>query len=162
MTGQDVQDRLDALVVDLQTKGKGQTVQIMFRNPDNSPNVLPLSSNAQGVVDAAQLAAVQAFIDGLKPIATEYETRYEPVRLALEDVNTAKEPHQPLFDAAKVARKALADALTADANYQGAIATLEAERNGVEYIAAKMAFENSNVSENYSALSEAKGEYVSA
>jgi hypothetical protein len=39
---------------------------------------------------------------------------------------------------------------------------LEAERTGVEYIAAKSAFDNNNVSENYSALSDAKGEYVSA
>ena len=34
MTGQMVQDRLDAIVMDLQTKGKGQTINFLFRAID--------------------------------------------------------------------------------------------------------------------------------
>ena len=61
MTGQEIQDRLDAIVVDLQTKGKVQT--FFFRDSDNVPNVLPLSSTAQGVVNAGQLADIQAVVE---------------------------------------------------------------------------------------------------
>lgn len=50
----------------------------MFRDANNQPLVLPLSSNAQGVVDAAQLSAVQTFINGLKTAADTYNTDTAP------------------------------------------------------------------------------------
>lgn len=72
MTGQDIQDRLDAIVEDLQTDGKGRTVYVMVRNTDNEPVNYTLSSDANGVVNAAQLADLQQFIDLLKNVATQY------------------------------------------------------------------------------------------
>ncbi|MBX7173927.1 MAG: hypothetical protein K1X72_23355 [Pyrinomonadaceae bacterium] len=72
MTAQDFQDRLDALVLDLQTKGKGKSVNIMFRDAGNEPYVLPLSSDANGVVNAAELANVQGFVNNMKNFATQY------------------------------------------------------------------------------------------
>lgn len=160
MTGQDIQDRLDAIVADLQTKGKGQTVNIMFRNPNNSPNILPLSSDAQGVVDAAQLAAIQAVVDGLIEPADDLTTYSAPVSAAGEAFKTASQPHEPLRVAAQDANAALKTALENDANYQAAKTALETARQNQDYIDAQTSYKNLNVSENFAALGQARGEYV--
>ena len=62
MNGQDFQDKLGAIVNDLQTVGRGRTVEILFRDQMNTSLILPLSSTAAGVVDAAQLDQVQKFL----------------------------------------------------------------------------------------------------
>lgn len=160
MTGQDIQDRLDAIVADLQTKGKGQIVNIMFRNPNKSPNILPLSSDAQGVVNAAQLAAVQAFVDGLIEPADDLTTFSMPVSTASEAFKTASQPHEPLRVAAQDANAALKTALENDQNYQAAKTVLETARANQDYIDAQTSYKNLNVSENFSALGQAKSEYV--
>jgi len=160
MTGQDIQDRLDAVVADLQTKGKGQTVNIMFRNPNNSPNILPLSSDAQGVANAGQLAAVQAFIDGLIEPADDLTTFSAPVTAASEAFKTASQPHEPLRVAAQDANAALKTALENDANYQAAKTALDTARANQDYIDAQTSYKNLNVSENFAALGQTRGEYV--
>ncbi len=160
MTGQDIQDRLDTIVADLQTKGKGQSVNIMFRNPNNSPNILPLSSDANGVVDAAQLAAIQTFVDNLIEPADDLTTFTVPVSAASEAFKTASQPHEPLRVAAQDANAALKTALENDANYQAAKTELETARANLDYIDAQMSYKNLNVSENFAALGQAKGEYV--
>lgn len=159
MTGQDFQDRLAAIVEDLQTRGKGRTVNIMFRGENNTPNILPLSSDANGVVNAAQLQAVQAVVTQLGATATAYDTAYAPVKNALEAFKTAQEPHQPLIDAATNARNALNDALTNDPAYQSAKTALDDARNDPNYIAVSETYKAQNVSENYSELSQARGKY---
>lgn len=161
MTGQDFQDKLDALVVDLQTKGKGQTVNIMFRDNTNSPSIFPLSSTAQGVVNAGQLAAIQAVINDLKPMADDYTVNYAPVQTALDNFKTAQAPHEALITAASTARATLQTALDGDNAYQTAKTALDAARADADYISASAAYKSENVSENYSELSNAKGKYTS-
>lgn len=78
MLAMEIQERLDAIVYDLQFAGKGKTVQLMFRDASNQPLILPLSSNPAGVVDAAQLTAVQTFVNGLKTAADTYNTDTAP------------------------------------------------------------------------------------
>ena len=159
MTGQDLQDRLDAIIEDLQTKGKGQTVQIMFRDNTNSAFTMPLSSDANGVVNAAQLNQVQIAVDALKPFADEYEDRrgiYEPL---LEAYQTARAVHQPLIDAYSAARTALQDAFENDVNYQNAKTALNDARLDPDYVAAVQAYKIENVSENYQELQAARGKY---
>lgn len=160
MIGQDFQDKLDAIVEDLQTKGKGQSVEVMLRGIDNTTNIFPLSSDANGIVNAAQLDALRDFITDLKPLADAYETEYAPVKVALDAFKTAQQPHEGLMTAATNARKALSDALAADANYQAAKTALDNARNDADYIAAAEAYKGSNVSENFGNLSDAKGKYV--
>jgi len=160
MTGQDFQDKLDAIVADLQTAGKGKTINLMFRANGGAANVLPLSSTAGGVVNAGQLAAVQSFVDDLKGIADTYTTEYAPVTAASEAFRLAQVPHEALTEAARVARVALSDALTADAPYQAAKTALDNARTVATYIDARTQYEAENVSENYSELSSAKGKYV--
>lgn len=162
MTGQDFQDKLDAIVVDLQTKGKGQTVQILLRSADNSSNVFPLSSNQSGVVDIQQLQTVQTFINNMKPTADAYETERAPVSAAYESFKTASAPHQGLADAASLARKAYSDATAADPTFQAAKNALDSIRNDPDYIAAITSYADANVSENFGNLSDAKGKYVPA
>lgn len=160
MTGQDFQDRLDALVDDLQTIGKGKTVNIMFRNDDNTPRVLPLSSDAGGAVNAAQLAAIQGYLDdNLKGSADDYEIAYAPVKNALEIFKTAQQPHEALMAAAAAARKNLTDALEADADYQMAKNALDAARANLTYINAATNYRSFHVSENYVELQSARGKY---
>ena len=72
MTGQDFQDRLDAIKTDLQTDGKGKTINIMFRQFGNTPYILPLSSDANGVINLAQLNAVEDFVSDLGALADQY------------------------------------------------------------------------------------------
>lgn len=78
MLSVEIQDRLDAIVHDLQFAGKGKTIQLMFRDASNQPLILPLSSDASGVVNAAQLSAVQTFVTGLKTAADTYNTDTAP------------------------------------------------------------------------------------
>ena len=61
MTGADIQGVLDAIVLDLQTKGKGKSVSILMRNENNNQTVLELGSDVNGVVDAGQLAGDSRF-----------------------------------------------------------------------------------------------------
>ncbi|MDB5478808.1 MAG: hypothetical protein JWM96_1303, partial [Alphaproteobacteria bacterium] len=131
MTAQDIQDRINALVEDLQTKGKGQTINIMLRNPDNSPNVLPLSSDANGVVNQAQLDALIAFFDdgGLFVAADNLTVNSAPVTAASEAFKLASQPHEPLRIAAQEANAALKAALDADPGYQAAKTALDNARS---------------------------------
>ena len=160
MTGQDFQDRLEALVVDLQTVGKGKTVTIMFRDDENATVILPLSSDVSGVVNATQLGEVQYYLNLYKPVADAYETERAPVTAALETFKTEQSGHQALIDAASTARVALATALEADAGYQAAKTALDAARADVGYIDAVEAYRANNVSENFGNLGDAKGKYV--
>lgn len=160
MTTQEIQDRVDAIVTDLQTKGKGQTVNIMFRNQNNTPNVLPLSSDAQGVVNAAQLAAVQGFVDGFASIADDLNAASAPVTTASEALKLASQPHEALRAAAQTANAALRDALTNDPAYQAAKTALENARLDPDYVSFSDTYDLLNISENYAALGQAKGEYI--
>lgn len=162
MTGQEIQERLDALVADLQTIGKGQTINFFYRAPDGSPNTLPLSSDASGNVNAGQLALIQGEVDNMKTIADAYEQEYAPVKTASEAFRAAREAHRDLIDAASQARQALEDALVADQDYQTAKTAYEAARNDADYISARNAYKTANVSENYGNLGEAKGKYQPA
>lgn len=90
MTGQDFQDKLDAIVRDLQTSGKGRTVKVMMRQEDNETAEFALSSDANGIVNAAQLSVIQTFIDNLKVLASDYETSRAPVMVALDTFKTAQ------------------------------------------------------------------------
>ena len=161
MTGQDFQDKLDALVEDLQIRGKGQSIDIVFRGGDNKTTAMKLSSDAQGVVSATELADIQSFINPLKAIADVYAIEYEPVQTALEAFKTAQTPHEALIAAASLARKNLADALEADANYHAKKTALETARNAPAYIDAREDYVANNVSENFGNLGDAKGKYAS-
>ena len=160
MTGQEIQARIDALVTDLQTKGKGQTINVMVRNPNNSPQILPLSSDANGVVNAAQLTAIDNFFGEAIDLATDLTALSAPVTAAGEAFRLAQVPHEGLIEAARAARAALNDALANDAAYQAAKTALDAARSDPNYIAVSEQFQAMNVSENYAALARAKGEYI--
>ncbi len=159
MTGAEIQARLDALVLDLQTNGKGQSITVGLRNEDNVLADFPLSSDIDGVVNAGQLAAIQNAIDAIKPIADDYELEYGPVKDASEAFRTARGVHQALIDAASAARTALNDALEADVDYQAAKTAYDNARLDPDYVAARTAYKTNNVSENYGNLQEAKGKY---
>lgn len=160
MNGQDFQDRLDAIVEDLQTKGKGQTVQIALRGGDNISQTFELSSDAQGAVDANQLSAVQNFIDDMKPLADAYTGALAPVSAASEAFRIEREGHRALIDAYAAARDAMNFAFNHDAAYQAARAALEAAQTAPAYVAARDAYRGGNVSENYGNLQEARGKYL--
>ena len=160
MTGQEFEDKLNAIVADLQTVGKGKTVNMLFRNSNGSANVLPLSSDANGVVNEAQRLVIQNFITNLADSADSYNTAYAPVQTAAEAFKTASIPHQVLTDAASAARVTLQTALTADPAYQTAKTALDNARLVPAYIAARDDYQAQNVSENFSELSNAKGKYV--
>lgn len=160
MNSVDFQDKLDAIVVDLQTSGKGRTIQAMFRGINNQTVVLPLSSDAFGVVDGNQLTDVQGFVNSLKPIADTYEAERAPVMAASEAFNLRRATHQVSIDKASAARITLQDELLADTQYQTLSAALDAARTDNGYIQATTDYKTSNVSENFSELSSAKGKYV--
>lgn len=162
MTGQDIQERLDAIVVDLQTLGKGQTTNVSLRGANNAVTNYPLSSDAGGVVNAAQLAAIQAVVDAMKPIADGYEAGLAPVSAASTALNTRKMTHTALFQAAANARNALTAALLADSQYQTANTALLTAQQDPVYVAARVAYKANNVSENFGNLQDAKGKYVTA
>lgn len=159
MTGQDIQARLDAIVTDLQTTHKGKSVDILVRAEDNTSAIRTLSSDADGVVNAVQLAAIQDFIDNLKPVADTYEAEFAPVKVASETYRLARAEHQVLIDAAQAARIALQDALTADADYQAADTALKALQADVDYVNARSNYQMFNVSENFGNISDARGKY---
>lgn len=160
MTAQEVRDRLDALVSDLQTKGRGQTVNVMFRKPDNTPNILPLSSNAQGVVNAAQLTAISAVVDDLAIVAEDLDTFSAPVTAANEALRVAGVTYEPLRAAAQTASANLRTALLADPTYQAAKTAADNARKDADYLGAVELYRLNNASENIAALTQAKGEYV--
>lgn len=160
MTGQDIQDRVDALVSDLQTKGKGQTIQIAIRDEDRNLGIYPLSSDARGVVNAQQLGVIQNFADAAKGAADVYEAASVPVKTALEAFRQAQEPHEALMQTASAARKNLNDALLTDATYQAAKTALDAARGEQDYIDASATYKTVGVSEIYSNLQDARGKYV--
>lgn len=159
MTGQDFQDKLDALVADMQTNGKGQTAQLLLRDSDNVASTFSISCESDGEVSAANVAAVQSFINPLKTIADTYESERAPVTTALEAFKTAQAPHQALMDAATAARIALQTALESDSDYQTAKTALDNARADAGYIAAVEAYRVNNVSENFGNLGDAKGKY---
>lgn len=160
MTGQDFQDKLNEITTDLATDAKGRTVQIMFRNPDNTANVMSLSSSANGTIDADQLNPIQAVVDGLKVAADAYETNIQPVKTASAAFTAARVPHEAKSDAATAARVSLAADLDADANYQTAKANYDSARSAVSYVNARSEYSNLNLSENFSELTQAKGSYI--
>ena len=118
MTGQDFQDKLDAIVLDLQTVAKGKTAKIAIRGSNNDVTNFSLSSDVAGVVNAGQLALIQAEIDAIKPMADNYILQRGPVRQAAGTFNAARQPHLSLINAATSARTALNVALLADGDYQ--------------------------------------------
>lgn len=162
MPGQDYQDKLDAIVADLQTKGKGQEVVLMLRGDNNRSYVFPVSSDSAGVVDPTQLSNIQSFVNNnLKNEADAYEAARAPVSAALDAFKTAQTPHQTLIDASKVTRDALSAALTADPTYQAAKTALDTIHQDPTYVAATAAYKDRNVSENFNEFSQAKGKYTS-
>ena len=160
MTGQDFQDKLDAIALDLQTVGKGKTVKIALRGSNNDVTNFPLSSDVAGVVNDRQLTAIQDAINLIKPIADSYTTERGPVMISLEAFNLERAGHQALIDAATAARTALNTALVADVNYQAAKADLDARRVAPDYVAAVNAYQQNNVSEIFGNLSDSKGKYI--
>lgn len=160
MTGQDFQEKLDAIVTDLQTVGRGQTVTASLRGTNNQLREFPLSSDAGGVVNADQLTNLQKFIDDLKPVADTYVMELAPVSAASEAFNVQRATHQASIDAASAARVALQDELLADPQYQALQTALEEARSDAEYIQAREAYRVNNVSENFGNLGDAKGKYI--
>lgn len=160
MTAQDVQTRLDTIVSDLQNKAKGKTTNIMFRDANNLPAIKPLSSDANGVVDAAQLADVQAFVDTLKTALTNYNTASAPVEAATETFKTERTRNLPTIEAARVAAENLKTTLEADAAYTAAKTQVETARSEPGYVSATEVYRNGNISENIAELTQARGAYV--
>lgn len=160
MTSQDFEDKISAIVTDLQTKGKGKTVNVLLRDVDNSAAILPLSSDPSGVVNVAQLTALQNFIRNFSAIADDYNFYHAPVLAANEAFKTAQIPHQGLIDAAAVSRNALQTALANDAAYQSAKTAVDNARNASAYTEVLDSYKQFNVSENFTELSQAKGAYV--
>jgi hypothetical protein len=159
MTGQDIQDRFDAIVSDLQDN-VGTQYQVMLRDEDNNPSVLQVSSDGMGVVNAGEVAGLQAFIDNLKPIADAYEAARAPITAAGDAYRAARAVHQNLIDAYSAARTALNNALEGDAAYQNAKDGYDLAREDAAYIAARNAYKLYNVSENYGNLQDAKNKPV--
>jgi hypothetical protein len=160
MTGQQLQDALDALVRDLQTTAKGRSVQIPIRDDDNNINVYTLSSDANGVVNAAQLTVLQEMVDSYKPVADAYETARAPVTALSEAFKTAQAPHEGLITAAKTARTNLETALEGDANYQAAKTALDNARSDPAYQAAIQAYKDNSIADFAAQLRLARGEYA--
>jgi hypothetical protein len=161
MVGQDFQDRLDAIVTDLESaSGTGKTVQVMFRDNNNQPLVMPLSSDVNGVVDATQLANLQMAVDGFKPVADAYDLESGDITTANDAFKIAQAVHQVLIDDAKTSRDALSAALEADLDYQAAKDAVDVARNDAAYVAARTSYIALNISENYLELQKAKGSYV--
>ncbi len=160
MTGQDFTDTIDALVVDLQTKGKGQTVNIALRGADNITNDFRLSSDVNGIVNDGELKTLRSAILDASVAADGYSVAIVPVQMASEAFKLAAAPFMPLADAASLARKNYNDAILADAPYQAAKTALDAARNDPAYVASLTAYRNLNVSENFGNLGDAKGKYV--
>lgn len=103
MTAQDFLDKLDAIVLDLQTDGKGKTVNIMFRNANNQPNILPLSSDANGVVNAVQLGAVSDVVGSLPDFVADYNVSIAPYTAKAAELKTITE--SPAYQNARAGYK---------------------------------------------------------
>ena len=106
----------------------------------------------------------QDFQDRLDAIVADLEARPEAnigcsIRGLSETFRTRRAAHQNLIDAATAARIALQDALAADNDYQAADTALKAAQTDPDYVAARTAYQNNNVSENFGNLSEARGKY---
>ncbi len=160
MTGQDFENKSGAIVTDLQTAGRGRTVQILFRDSSNASLILPLSSTAAGIVDAGQLKEVQNFLDMIEPVADNYEAVRIPVVAAQTAFNARRATHQAIIDAATAARDAATAELLADATLQTLSTALDTARANPGYVQGVALYVDANVSENYSELSAAKGKYV--
>lgn len=160
MTEQDFQDKLNAIVQDLQTNGKGMTTQYRYRTDDGNLTVLPLSSDANGSINAAQYAAVSNMINSFADEAENYNTNYAPVKATSEAYNTARSAHQTLIDTAAASRAALTAALDADANCQAAKTAVDTARSSPAYRNALLGYRSQNISENYNNLIDAKGKYA--
>jgi hypothetical protein len=162
MTGQEIQDRLDELVTDIETFADGADygVAVAVRGSDNGMNIMSLDTSNAGSVNPTQLTAIQSVLDTIKPIADTFATEYEAVRTASEAFKTERAKHQTLIDAASAARIALNDALEADTAYQAAKTALDTARSDVDYVNARTAYKANHVSEVYGNLAEAKGNYV--
>lgn len=162
MTGQDFQDKLNAIVLDLQTAGKGQTVNIAMRGLNGAVSVFPLSSSVGGVVSQAQLAAINGFLadNSILDAANSYADARPIIDAPLAAFKAALQPHTALSEAATLARKNFNDALAADASYQAAKTTLDNARTDADYISSVAAYKESYVSENFGNLSDAKGKYI--
>ncbi len=161
MTGTDIQQRFEAIIVDLQTVGKGLGIIIVFRNSNNAAQEFTLSSDNNGVTDDAERENLQTYIDEeLKLPADDYNIALIPVTAASEALLIQQIPHQALIDAASAARIALQNALLAVEDYQQAKAVLEAARANPVFIEKRDVYIAKNVSENYAELANAKGKYI--
>jgi len=158
MTGQSIQDKLNLIISDLHTDFAGQGVNLMFRDVTNTPVVFVITANEIGEVNAAQVAAVQAFVDNLVNAADDLELFSIPIRAAQIAFNAAQLPHSALIESARLARVALQTALDGDANYQQAKGDLD-DAKTVEYEQALVDYKNNNVPENAAELSNARGNY---
>ncbi len=103
MTAQDFYDRLDAIKTDLQTDGKGKTVNIMFRNSSNQPNILPLSSDANGVLNAAQENAIDLVVADLADFVTDYNVAIAPYTAKAAELKVIAE--SPAYQNARLGYK---------------------------------------------------------
>ena len=160
MTGQDIQDRVDAIVQDLQTTYKGATVDIAVRYEDNVTGIRQLSSDVNGNINAGQLASLNAVLAEMKTYADGYDLEYADVSAASEAYREALKPHAALATAATAARKAYNDAIEADGAVQAAKLAYDNARLDVDYINARDLYRTYNVSENYGNLGDARGKYV--
>jgi len=159
MTGANFQTKLDGIIEDLQTDFPNHSVQIPLRGSNNAITVYPLSS-VGGVVNAGQLATLQAAVDALKPMADTYTSERAPVVTALESFNTEKARFTTEANAVSTARTTLESALEADAPYQSAKTAIDTARADAGYIAANTAYVSNNVSENFGNLGDARGNYI--
>lgn len=160
MTGIEIQQRLEAIIVDLQTVGKGLGIVIVFRGSNNAALEFPLSSDNQGVINDTERENLQAFVDGLKLIADNYAFPNGLVQNSANALKAATLPHEALIEAARVAREAVNAVLAADSVYQAAKTQLDNDRADVDYITFGEQFRQNNVSENYAELANAKGKYT--
>jgi hypothetical protein len=91
MTGSDIQGKLDAIVLDLQTTHKGSSVDIGLRDDAGGLHVYPLSSDANGVVNAQQLATINDdILANNKSAADAFYTASANVRTATAALTTAR------------------------------------------------------------------------
>lgn len=162
MTGQQIQNVINAIFTDLQTDFKGFKTEIMIRNEMDAATILPISSDAGGNLKTDEVDAIKRFFDGQKDNADAYAAAYAPVQNASQAFRDVRGVHQTLIDTATAAREALADALEADADYQTAKAAYDAARTDPAYVTARDFYRDHNVSENYGNLQDARGKYKPA
>lgn len=159
MTGLQFQQRLAAIVTDLQTTQKGNGTNIMFRDNTNTLNTFPLTADETGAVNQAELTPIQNHVDSLADYADDFITASLPVKTATSGFKAAQSPHQNLINAVSNANAALASALASDPTYQAAKSALDAARRNVNYINAGIDMKNENVTENYNELLTARSAY---